>query len=437
MSHFLQILALLTVIVATAKLAGAAASRLGQPAVFGELVAGLILGPTALNLLGWPVFLQAGTEVGGAASVPFLGLLNDLADLGVVLLMLVAGLETDLDQMRRVGNAAFWAAAGGVAVPMAGGIAVASGFGMPVFPTGLFVGTILTATSVSISAQVLMELGVLRSKVGSTILGAAVIDDVMGIVVFSVIVAVSRAAGHVSPVEMSLLVVRLGAFFAVAIWLGRHFERILEWGDRLDVSQGLIATVALLAFLYAFAAEYVGGVAPITGSYVAGVLLARTRFKRRIDEGVHPLTYSLLVPVFLITIGLRANGRDLGTQAAFTLVLIGVAIVGKIVGSGFSVKACGYSNLESLRVGVGMVSRGEVGLIIAGFGLAHGVIDQRVFSASVVTVLATTMVTPPLLRLAYPRVSRTVAADAGAFAGGIASAGSDVLGIEPAAHQPE
>jgi Kef-type K+ transport system membrane component KefB len=437
MSHFLQILVLLTLVVAAAKLAGAAATRLGQPAVFGELVAGLILGPTVLNVLGWPIFAPLAAETtGGAQSVPLLGLLSDLADIGVVLLMLVAGLETDLDQMRRVGGAAFWAAVGGVAVPMVGGIAVASGFGMPVFPTGLFVGTILTATSVSISAQVLMELGVLRSKVGATILGAAVIDDVIGIVVFSVIVAVSKASGHVSPVEMGLLAVRLGAFFVGAVWLGRYFERILEWGDRLDVSQGLLATVALLAFIYAFAAEFVGGVAPITGSYVAGVLLARTRFKKRIDEGVHPLTYSLLVPVFLIAIGLRANGRELGTHASFTVALIVVAIAGKIVGSGLSARVCGYSYVESVRVGLGMVSRGEVGLIIAGFGLASGVIDQRVFSASVVTVLATTMVTPVLLRLAYPRVAGPREAGAEAFSGGIASAG-DALGVDSTVHQPE
>jgi Kef-type K+ transport system membrane component KefB len=403
MSHLLQILLLLSLVIAAAKLAGAAATRIGQPAVFGELLVGLLLGPTVFNVLSWPLFSGIGSETPGAAPVPLLGLLNDLADVGVILLMLVAGLETDLDQMRRVGTAAFWSAAGGVALPMAGGIVAAAAFGMPVFWTGIFVGTILTATSVSISAQVLMELGVLRSKEGSTILGAAVIDDVMGIIVLSVVVAFAQASGGVSGLQMILIVVRMLVFFGGAILVGRYFDRILTWGDRLGVSQGLLATVTLLAFLYAWAAEYVGQVAAITGSYLAGVLLTRTSYKTRIDEGVHPLTYSLLVPVFFITIGLRANGRELGSQAMFTIVLLLVAIVGKIIGSGLLARICGFSNLEAIRVGLGMISRGEVGLIVAGYGLTHGVIGQDVFSASVLMVLATTMITPPLLRLAYPR----------------------------------
>jgi len=333
MSHLLQLILLLALVIAAAKLAGAAATRLGQPAVFGELLVGLVLGPTALNILSWSVFVAA-PESPGAPALPLLGVVNDFADVGVILLMLVAGLETDLEEMRRVGTAAFWSAAGGVVLPMLGGIAVASRFGMPVLWTGVFVGTILTATSVSISAQVLMELGVLKSKVGATILGAAVIDDVIGIIVLSVVVAFAQAPGGVSGVQLLLIVARMVLFFAGAIWMGRYFERILARGDGLGVSQGLLATVAILGFAYAWAAEFVGAVATITGSYLAGVLLTRTSFKRRIDEGVHPLTYSILVPVFLISIGLRANGRELGPQAAFTVSLVLVAIAGKIVGCG-------------------------------------------------------------------------------------------------------
>jgi Kef-type K+ transport system membrane component KefB len=406
MSHLLQILLLLSLIVAAAKLAGAAATRIGQPAVFGELLIGLLLGPTVLNVLSWPLFAPATVEtIGGVPPAP-LGLLTDLADVGVILLMLVAGLETDLDQMRKVGTAAFWSAAGGVVLPMIGGIFTASAFGMPVFWTGIFVGTILTATSVSISAQVLMELGVLRSKEGSTILGAAVIDDVMGIIVLSVVVAFAQAGGGGSATQMLVIGGRMVLFFGAAMLFGRFFERILAWGDGLDVSQGLLATVTVLAFTYAWAAEYVGQVAAITGSYLAGVLLTRTSFKKRIDDGVHPLTYSILVPVFFISIGLRANARELGPHAAFTVVLLVVAIVGKIVGSGSLARLCGFTNREAIRVGLGMISRGEVGLIVAGYGLSHGVIAQDVFSASVLMVLGTTMITPPLLRLAYPRVPR-------------------------------
>src|SRR5262245_39635827 len=236
MSHLLQILLLLTLIVATAKLAGALATRIGQPAVFGELLIGLLLGPTVLNVLSWSIFAGAAASAESAAApVPLLGLLNDLADVGVILLMLVAGLETDLDQMRKVGTAAFWSAAGGVVLPMLGGIATAAAFDMPVFWTGIFVGTILTATSVSISAQVLMELGVLRSKEGSTILGAAVIDDVMGIIVLSIVVAFAQAGGGASATQMLIIAGRMVLFFGGAIVVSRLFERILAWGDGLDV----------------------------------------------------------------------------------------------------------------------------------------------------------------------------------------------------------
>jgi len=344
-------------------------------------------------------------HLAGVAPAPLMAVVQDLADVGVILLMFVAGLETDVDEMRRTGHVAFWSAAGGVVLPMAGGIATAAAFGMPIFWEAIFVGTILTATSVSISAQTLMELGVLRSKEGSTILGAAVIDDVMGLVVLSIVVAFAQAS-EPGVVQILAIVLRMAAFFVAALLVGRHFERIAAWGDRLGVSQGLLATVTVIAFVYAWAAEYVGGVAAITGSYVAGVLLTQTSFKKRIDAGVHPLTYSVLVPIFFISIGLRANGRDLGAHAAFTIALVLVAIGAKAIGCGALAKICGFSPRESLRVGVGMISRGEVGLIVAGYGLGHGLIGQDVFSASVIMVLVTTMITPPLLRLVFPAVER-------------------------------
>lgn len=403
MSHLLQLLLLLAIIVAAAKLAGAAANRIGQPAVFGEILVGLLLGPTVLDILGWPIFHPAETPVHGEAP-PLLGVVHDLAEIGVVLLMFIAGMETDLGEMKRVGKVAVWAATGGVLLPLAGGIAVTAAFGYPVFWQGLFIGTILTATSVSISAQTLLELGQLRSKEGSTILGAAVIDDVQGIILLSLVVAFARASGGVRASEIVLVVVRMVVFFAAATYLGRFLAPLARRADRLGVSQGLLAIVLVATLLYAWAAEYVGGVAAITGSYLAGVLFAQTPYKHRIDEGVHPLTYSMLVPVFFISIGLLANGRELGAHALFTLALVVVAVLAKALGCGAFARAAGFSTRESLRVGVGMISRGEVGLIVAGYGLAQGIIGQDVFSASVIMVLVTTMVTPPLLRLTFPRL---------------------------------
>jgi Kef-type K+ transport system membrane component KefB len=420
MTHFLQLALLLALIVAAAKCAGALAHRIGQPSVFGEILAGLVLGPTMLNVLAWPPFAEPLTSAVGSA-VDLSAVVRDLADLGVLLLMFVAGLETDLIEMRRVGHVAFWSAFGGVLLPLVFGAATAVAFGFPLYWTGIFIGTILTATSVSISAQTLLEIGALRSREGATILGAAVIDDVMGIILLSLVVAFAKAsASGVDVAQLGLVALRITVFFVVAIAAGRWLSPILRWASRLPVSQAVLSVAVVIALTYAWAAEYVGAVAAITGAYVAGVLMAQTPFKKVIDTGIHPLTYSVFVPTFFISIGLQANGRALGTHALFTIALVFVAIVAKAIGSGLFARLCGFSNRESVRVGAGMISRGEVGLIVAGYGLTNGLIDRDVFSASVIMVLATTMVTPPLLRLVFPK-----------------RAGRDLVVEETIAHRPE
>jgi len=404
MAHLLQLLLVLTVIVAAAKLAGAASSRLGQPAVFGEILVGLLLGPTALDLLGSSPFAPHVSPLGepGPGLMP---IVRDLADIGVILLMLVAGLETDLAQMRKVGHVALWSAAGGVVLPLAGGVAVAMAFGLPLLWQGVFIGTILTATSVSISAQTLLELGSVRTREGATILGAAVIDDVMGIALLSLVIAFARSNGSLNLAGVGMVLLRMAVYFACALAAARALPAIARWADGLGVSQGLLAAVLVVAFVYAWAAEYLGGVAAITGAYLAGIVFGQTPLKSRIDAGIHPLTYSIFVPVFFVAIGLQANGRQLGGRIAFTAAVVLVAIVAKAIGAGGVARLAGFSRLEAVRVGVGMVSRGEVGLIVASYGLTHGIIGQDVFSASVIMVLVTTMVTPPLLRLTFPRPS--------------------------------
>jgi Kef-type K+ transport system membrane component KefB len=361
-----------------------------------------------LNVLAWPVFASPAD----AAGVPLIDLVRDLAQVGVLLLMFVAGLETDLVMMRHVGKVAFWSAFGGVVLPMVFGAMTAVAFGLPLYWEGIFIGAILTATSVSISAQTLLEIGALRTREGSTILGAAVIDDVMGIIVLSLVVAVAKASGAglnpstslgASWTELGIVVVRVTLFFTAAIAARRLLSPALRWASTLGVSQAVLSAGLVIMFLYAWAAEYVGAVAAITGSYLAGVLIAQTEFKKEIDAGIHPLTYSIFVPLFFISIGLEANGRELGPRVMFTVVLVLVAIVAKAVGCGVFARLFGFSTHESVRVGVGMISRGEVGLIVAGYGLANGLIGSDVFSASVLMVLVTTMVTPPLMRLVFPR----------------------------------
>ena len=391
---------LLTLVVASAKLAGALATRIHQPSVFGEILAGLLLGPTFLNILAWPVFATPP----GADAIPLLTLVRDLAQIGVLLLLFVAGLETDLVMMRHVGKVAFWSAFGGVILPMIVGAMTASAFGLPLYWEGIFVGAILTATSVSISAQTLLEIGALRSREGSTILAAAVIDDVMGIIVLSLVVALAKASsGGMNWAVIGVVMLRVAIYFAVAIAARPLLAPVLRWSSSLGVSQALLSAAVVIMLVYAWAAEYVGEIAALTGAYLAGVLIAQTNFKKDIDAGIHPLTYSIFVPLFFISIGLQANARELGPRAGFTIALIIVAIVAKAIGCAVFAKLFGFSAKGSLRVGIGMIPRGEVELIVAGYGLAAGIIGSDVFSAAVVMVLATTIVAPPLMRLVFPR----------------------------------
>ena len=407
MGQVLQVLLLLSLITLASKGAGALSIRLRQPAVFGEILAGLLLGPSLLNILGWKVFAPGAGS--GAPRADPAGAVQVLAEIGVVLLMFVAGMETDLQEMRRVGKTAFWAAFGGVVLPLVGGALAAHLFGYGC-SEGFFMGAVLTATSVSISAQTLMELKSLRSKEGSTILGAAVIDDVMGIIVLSLVVAFigSAAASHAPASAASAIAwvtFRMALFFASAWVLGRRYlEKIAAGASRLGVSEPLTALAVVVAFLYAWAAEFLGGVAAITGSYLAGVLFAQTSFKERIARGIHPLAYAFFVPVFFINIGLRADVKQLLGQIPLTLFILAVAILGKVIGCGVSAWLTGFQYREALRVGVGMISRGEVGLIVAGYGLTHGIIGSDVFSVMVLMVLVTTMITPVWLRYVFPRV---------------------------------
>jgi len=342
---------------------------------------------------------------GGVPQADLAGVVQVLAEIGVVLLMFVAGMETDLQEMRRVGKVAFWAALGGVILPFVGGAAAAHLFGYG-WGEGFFMGAVLTATSVSISAQTLMELNSLRSREGSTILGAAVIDDVMGIIVLSLVVAFigSGPAGG-TLATIAWVCARMTLFVALAWFLGRRYlEGIAAAASRRGVSEPLMALVVVVAFLYAFAAESLGGVAAITGSYMAGVLFAQTSFKERIDRGIHPLTYSFFVPVFFVNIGLRADVTQLLGHIPLTLFILAIAILAKVIGCGAGAWLSGLPYEEALRVGIGMISRGEVGLIIAGYGLAHGIIGGDVFSVMVLMVLVTTMITPVWLRSVFPRV---------------------------------
>jgi Kef-type K+ transport system membrane component KefB len=422
MSETLQLFVCLVVIVVGAKLSGYLSARLGQPMVVGEILFGLLLGPTVLNFLGWGIFPHwkigedtlRGLELAGVSAAVIEatehGLMGEtvhlLAEVGVVLLMFLAGLETDLVGMRRVGLAATSAAIGGVIMPFLGGWALSSAVGLS---TGeaIFIGTILTATSVSISAQTLIELGRLRSREGMTILGAAVIDDVIGILMLSVVVAVFSTSGSAAAAPVWLLAVKMIAFFVIALLLAPVARWFVGRFSGLPVSEPLLAAALVAALLYAVGAEVIGGVAAITGSYLAGVILGQISLKHQLEEKTRTLVYALFVPIFFVDIGLRANLIEAfrGPLWLYGIGIVLIAVVGKVIGSGLGALLMRFSPQESLRVGVGMVSRGEVGLIVAGIGVQRGVINQDLFSIMVLMVVVSTLVTPVLLRLTFPKAS--------------------------------
>jgi Kef-type K+ transport system membrane component KefB len=392
-AQLLKFLLLLSLIIVAAKAAGWLSLRAGQPAVLGEILAGVILGPSLLDVLQWPAFRGAGLDA----------VVAQLANVGVIFLMFIAGLETDLAQMRRVGKVAAVAGTAGVVVPLVLGALVALPFGFPA-ERAIFIGIVLAATSVSITVQTLIELGQLESREGTTLLAAAVIDDVIAIIVLSVFVALTGAeAGGAGAIAGVLL--RMVAFFAAAILGGRW---LITWGlrrfRRVPVSEGVLAFTVVAMLMLAWGAEVIGRVASITGAYIAGVLVTQAGFREDIEHRIRGFTYAILVPVFFISIGLQTNARLLdAADVPFALLIIAAAVVGKVLGCGGGALAAGFPRRSALRVGIGMISRGEVGLIVAAIGVQTGLLAERGFAVMVIMVLATTVITPVLLRMVFPR----------------------------------
>jgi Kef-type K+ transport system membrane component KefB len=398
--EFLNFIAALAIIIVAAKASGYISTRLGQPAVLGELLAGIILGPTFLNMLGtWPVFSEDA----------HLGELIELmAEIGVLLLMMMAGLELDLVEMLNSGKSASLSGTLGVIVPLILGYGTALLFGLAQYEA-LFMGLALSATSVSISAQTLMELNVLRTRVGLTLLGAAVFDDILVILLLSLAsIFAGGGGGDVNSIFITLLriVVYLGAAIAAGIYI---LPRLTTWVDRLPISQGTLAFVLVATLLFGWAAEAIGGIAAITGAFLVGLFLSRTPQRHQLEVGVASMAYGFFVPIFFVSIGLAVNLRAItGSAWIFAIIITIVAILSKILGSGGGARVSGFSWLESLQLGIGMVSRGEVGLIVASFALTSGLLSQENFSIAVFMVIIATLVTPPMLRYSFSRQPSTV-----------------------------
>lgn len=394
MSPILQLLVILVIILVAAKASGTLAVRIGQPAVLGELAVGVILGPSVIDLFDLPFITDE--HLGETTLL--------LADLGVIFLMFLAGLETDLEEVNKVRGVAILAGTMGVVFPIVLGTVASLPFDFNL-KDSIFIGIILSATSVSISARTLMELGVLQGRQGVSILAAAVIDDVLVILALSFFVAfgVDEGNGGGGITEVLGIVGRVILFFAVALVIGRFvLPPVARWSANAPMSEGVATTAIVIVLLGSWFAEYVGEVAMITGAFLAGVFLRPTDVHRIIDEKLRTIAYAFFVPIFFVGVGLSADAGALEASDILLLVVISaVAVVSKLLGSGLGAFLGGEGVRSSVQIGTGMISRGEVGLIVASVGLANGLIDRGAFSVMVLMVLVTTLVTPILLRVVF------------------------------------
>ena len=371
-------LVLIAGLLLAAKCAGWLCQRIGIPTVLGQLVVGVLAGPSVFNWVHQDP------------------LLNAFSTIGVILLMFIAGMETDMKQMRRVGVPAFVSASAGVLVPFVAGTAFSYALGYSL-SMSLFLGTLLTATSVSISAQTLKELGRLSSKEGTTILGAAVIDDVLGLIVLSVILALTLGQNPLWAILKMIL------YFPLAYLLGHYgFPLLSRWLPRMLALEARIGFVLALVLLYAWSAEELGSVAAITGAYIAGILVNRTDMREWVHDGLSKIGYAFFIPIFFVYVGVEANFHGVAHfSSLFLLSFIGIALASKVIGCGGGALLCRFRPMEALTVGVGMISRGEVALISATIGLQAGLITPSLFSVVILITLITTLVTPLLLKLVY------------------------------------
>ncbi|MBO4904277.1 MAG: cation:proton antiporter [Lachnospiraceae bacterium] len=380
----------LAIIIIFAKLFGIGARKIKVPQVVGEIIAGLIIGP---SLLGW------------VDNTAFIG---QMAEIGVILLMFSAGLGTDIKELAKTGPIATAIACAGVFVPLAGGTIYymifygVSSIGSPDFIEAVFVGTIMTATSVSITVETLKELGFLKTKVGTTVLAAAIIDDVIGIIVLTFVISFKD-----SDVRIGTVCFRTLMFFIFSIGVGFVTYKLFQKIDSKYPHTRRIPIAGLaLCFAMAYIAEDVFGIADITGAYVAGIILCSISDSDYIARKMDINSYMLFGPIFFASIGLKTDLAEFSTSILwFSIGFVVVALITKIIGCSLMAKICRFSFHESLICGVGMMTRGEVALIVSQKGLSVGLISPVYFSAVILLILVSSITTPVLLKLLFAKVS--------------------------------
>ena len=378
----MEFVLVLAIILIFTKIAGDLSVRLGQPSVLGKLIVGVILGPA---LLGW---------------VQPTDFIHHMSEIGVLLLMFIAGLETDLEQLKKNWKAAFAVAVGGVILPFIGGYGSAMAFGMTQ-AHALFFGLLFCATSVSISVQTLKDMNQLSSREGTTILGAAVVDDVLVVVLLAVMMSLLGTGAD--EVSIGLLIGKKALFFVVIAFAGWWLvPRVMKWMAPLRVTETVITAGLIICFAFSYFAEWMG-VAGIIGAFAAGIAISQTNFKHEVETKLEPIAYSIFVPVFFVSIGLNVTFDGVGSQILLIVIISLIAIITKWIGGGVGARLTGFDRSSSMAIGAGMISRGEVALIIASTGLTSGLLDPEYFTSVVIMVIVTTLVTPPLLKITFAR----------------------------------
>ena len=378
----------LAILLFAAKLFSTAGRKIGMPEVVGEILAGLVIGSAVLGVVQESDFL------------------SKMAEIGVIMLMFEAGLGTNIQELKKSGLKATLIACMGVLVPIILGTLLFMCFygfdspGSERFNRGLFIGTIMSATSVSITVAALKELGRLNDRVGTTIVSAAIIDDVIGIIVLTVVTGLSGKGGTDSVGNVLLKVV---LFFAAAVGTGFLVYKGMAWLDRRYSHQRRIPIISLCyCFLLAYAAETFFGIADITGAYVAGVILCNLADRDYIEKRVDISSYMIFAPVFFAGIGLKTTFGAMDSRLIlFSLCFVAAALAAKVIGCGGCARLLGFDRRDSLRIGAGMMTRGEVALITAQKGLAVGLITADFFTAVILLILVSSVVTPVLLKRLY------------------------------------
>lgn len=376
----------LAIIIITGKLLGLAAKKLKAPQVVGQIAAGLIIGPSMLNWVGQTDFITV------------------MAEVGVVLLMFSAGLETNLKELVKTGPVSLTIACAGVLVPLVLGWGLYgvffgfAPFGSDEFFRGVFIGTIMTATSVSITVQTLRELGHLKGKIGTVIVSSAIIDDVLGIILLTFVIGFKSSDADPKDVIIKTL---LFILFSVAVGFGIYF--LFKVLDKHSFHHRRIPIFGLaLCFAMAYCAEKLFGIADITGAYVAGIILCNLRDAEYIAGKMDISSYMLFGPVFFASIGLKTNFDGFTVQLLwFSLAFAFVAMVSKVVGCGLAAKAWRFNTKDCLKCGVGMMTRGEVALIVSQKGLAVGMVEPKYFTSVILLILLSSVLSPILLKILY------------------------------------